>query len=207
MDASGQDEAREVEIRPSRVLGAGLGIFLRRDLPAGRVVLREHVLVAPDTELGVSTAWGLTLALLLHQQATGSLPDWVAALHDNEPFASRQLQDTGDRRMLARLARGRGEVVVRKTFNLVVTNHFAHGGVAWLGPLSSRFNHGPQLVGNPTPGPRLVPKASDLAGLAGRLGVLAVPGLDFGVLEWVLTEDASAGQELTFPYGEGYSDF
>jgi len=200
MDASVQDEAGEVELRPSRVHGAGVGVFIRHNSPAGRVVLRDHCLVAKCIEGGVSTAWGLTLQLMLIQQATGSLPDWVAQLHINEPFAARQLQDPADRRLLMRLARGQDEAAVRRAFGYAVTNHFANAGVAWLGPLSSRFNHGPLLVGNNTPVPRMLPATPELAI---RLGVR--PGAPIGAIEWILTQDASAGEELTLIYPIGYT--
>ena len=165
LDGNAAQGEAAVEVRPSRVPGAGLGLFLRHDSRAGRVVLREHCLVAKciHSEGGVSMAWGLTLQLMLIQQATGSLPDWVAQLHINEPFASRQLQDPADKRMLMRLARGRDEAAVRRAFGIAVTNHFANAGVAWLGPLSSRFNHGPLLVANNTPVPRMVPATPELA--------------------------------------------
>jgi len=193
-----------VEIRPSRLRGAGLGLFLRHNSLTGRVVLREHVLVATciHSEGGVSTAWGLTLMLLLHEQATGSLPGWVLQLYHNEPFASRQLQDPADGRMLTRFARGRDEAAVRRAFGIAVTNHFANGGFAWLCPLGSRINHGPRLVANNSPVPRMVPATPELAI---RLGVR--PGAPVGVIEWVVTKDASANEELTFPYLDGYAVF
>ena len=131
----------------------------------------------------------------------------MARLHHNEPFAARQLEDPGDRRLLAWLVREsrRDEAAVRLAFGIAVTNHFASAEVAWLGPLSSRFNHGPLRVGNTTPGPRLVPGTPELAG---RLGVrLGVSGPRVGVLEWVLVRDTAAGQELTLPYPDGYRDF
>jgi len=49
-------EAGEVEIRASRMLGAGLGAFLRHNLPAGQVVLREHVLVAQNVGAHICAA-------------------------------------------------------------------------------------------------------------------------------------------------------